>query len=117
MNKNNIEKIKKIMELGCVISTSNIPDVFVHYEGHVNALSVRIYYEGWVSEDDLVDIFKSTNTILSFSEWKEKRTKLKYFSYYFNDGFGDKLEKIIEELEGLLLSITHEPKGSGLVKA
>lgn len=46
MNKK-MQLVLDIMQLGVEISKNTKTDVFVNYSGHVDSLSVMIFYSGW----------------------------------------------------------------------
>ncbi|MGP1428951.1 MAG: hypothetical protein ACTTJX_01810 [Fusobacterium sp.] len=83
LNKEIIEKIKKIMELGLEINSRKKNTIFIRFSGHCEILEVVIHSKGW--ENGLgADFFKNI-----------------YFTLSSKNEVIEILDEIIEKLEKL----------------
>jgi hypothetical protein len=47
-----LDSIQRILKLAIEITNNTKADVFVEYSGHINCISIRAYWQGWIENTD-----------------------------------------------------------------
>lgn len=93
----------KLLELCVEVNKKTKSNVFLEYAGHINTIEVRVYENGWIDKDKLVDLYIKSGSKIKFKEWGDKRLYQKNMKIHIDwEESKSEYEEVIKYLQKLL---------------